>query len=84
MELLAPIYKREKKQHPKPWLLSTRGIPRILDGDVDRISTDAFLPWLDLVCPLLTQVPYLSLLVLPPRWGGDVPRLDLMASQTDF
>ena len=86
LELLAPIYKREKKRHPKPWLLSTGSVPPtpILDGGVDRISTEAFLPWLDLVCPLPTQAPYLSLLVLPPRRGGDVPGLDLMVSQTDF
>ena len=43
----------------------------------------AFLPWSDLVCPLLTQAPYSSLPVLPQRWGGDVPGVDLMASQTD-
>ena len=54
-----------------------------LDGGVDRLYTKAFLPWSDLVCPLLTQVTYSSLPVLPPRWGGDVPGVDLMASLTD-
>ena len=54
-----------------------------VDGFVDRLYTKAFLPWLDLVCPLLMQMPYSSLLVLPLRQGGDVPRVDLMASQTD-
>ena len=54
-----------------------------LDGGVDRFSTKAFLPWLDLVCPLLTQAPYFSLLVLPLGWDGDAPGVDLMASQTD-
>ena len=29
------------------------------------------------------QALYSSLLVLPLRWGGDTPGLDLMASQTD-
>ena len=53
-----------------------------LDGGVDRLYTKAFLPWLDLVCPLLMQVLYSSLPALPPRWGGDAPEVDLMASQT--
>ena len=55
----------------------------VLDEGVDRLYTEAFLPWSDLVCPLLTQVPYLSFLVLPPRWGGDAPGVDLMTSLTD-
>ena len=53
-----------------------------LDGGVDRLYTKAFLPWLDLVCPLLTQVLYSSLPVLLTRWGGDAPGVDLMASLT--
>ena len=84
MELLAPICKREKKQHPQPWLLSIRGSLPTLDGGVDRLSTEAFLPWLDLVCLLPMYAPYLSLPVLPPRWGGDAPGVDLTASQIDF
>ena len=55
-----------------------------LDGDVDRLSTEAFLPWSDLACPLLTQAPYSYLPVLPPRRGGDASGIYLMASQTDF
>ena len=51
-----------------------------LDGGVDRLYTKAFLPWLDLVCPLLTQAIYSFLPVLPPRQGGDAPGVDLMAS----
>ena len=54
-----------------------------LDGGVDSLYTEAFLLWSDLVCPLLMQVLYSSLLVLPLRWGGDAPGVDLMASQTD-
>ena len=37
----------------------------------------------DLVCPLLTQAPYLCLPLLPPRWGGDASGVYLMASQTN-
>ena len=54
-----------------------------LDRGVDRFYTKAFLPRLDLVCPLLMQATYSPLPVLPPRWGGDAPRVDLMASLTD-
>ena len=32
----------------------------------------------------MTQVPYLSFLVLPLRWGGDASEVDLMVSQIDF
>ena len=55
-----------------------------LDGDVDRLSTKAFLLWSELVCPLQTQVSYLSLPVLPLRGNGDTPGVYLMASQIDF
>ena len=54
-----------------------------LDGGVDRLYTKVFLSWLDLVCPLPMQVTYSSLPVLPPRWSGDAPGADLMASQSD-
>ena len=54
-----------------------------LDGGVDRLYTKAFLPWSNLVCPLLTQATYSSLPVLPPRWGGDAPGVDLIASLND-
>ena len=54
-----------------------------LDGGVYRLYTKAFPSWLDLVCPLLMQASYSSLLVLSPRLGGDTPGVDLMASLTD-
>ena len=38
----------------------------------------------DFVCSLPMQVPYSFLPVLPPRWGGDAPVVDLMASQADL
>ena len=84
LELLAPICKREKSG-----ILSRSFFPLevsflALDGGVDRRSREAFLPWLDLVCPLPMQVSYLSLPVLPPRLGGDAPGVDLMASQIDL
>ena len=52
-----------------------------LDGGVDRLYTEAFLPWSNFVYPFLTQALYLSLLVLPLRQGGDVPGVDLVVSQ---
>ena len=73
---------REKKQHPQPWPLSSEGSFTALDGGVDRLSTEAFLPWSDLICALPMQASYLSLPILPPR-GGDAPGVDLTASQTD-
>ena len=79
LELLAPICKREKN-HRTIFLLEV-SLPA-LDGGVDRLYTEAFLSWSDLVCPLAMQVPYSSLLALPPRRGGDAPGVDLMASQT--
>ena len=54
-----------------------------LDGGVDRFYTKTFLSWLDLICPLLTQVTYSSLLVLRLRQGGDAPGVNLMAFLTD-
>ena len=62
--------------------LLERSLPA-LDGGGDKFYMKASLPWSDLVCLLLTQAPYSSLPVLPQRWGGDVPGVDLMASQTD-
>ena len=83
LELLAPICKREKCGiHSHGFFPPEASLPA-LDGGVDRLSTEAFFPWLNLVCPLPTQVPYLSLLGLPPRCGGDAPGVDLMASQID-
>ena len=73
---------RNKKKETSTIFLSEVSFPA-LDGGVDRLYTKAFLPWSDLVCPLLMQSPYSSLPVLPLRWGGDAPGVDLMASQSD-
>ena len=54
-----------------------------LDVGVDRLYTKA-LSWSDVVGPLLTQATYLTFPVLPPRWGGDAPGVDLMVSLTDI
>ena len=81
LKLLAPICKRERKVTSTIFLLEA-SLPA-LDGGVDRLYTKAFLPWSDLVCPLPAQVPYLSLLDLPPRKSGGAPVVDLMASLTD-
>ena len=84
LELLAPICKREKSGiHSRDFFPLEVSFPA-LDGGGDRLSTEAFLPWSNLVCPLLVQAPYSSLLVLPLRWGGDAPGVDLMASQIDL
>lgn len=84
LELLAPICKREKSSiHSHGFFPPEASFPA-LDGGVDRLSTKAFIPWSDLVCPLLKQASYTSLPILPPRWGGDAPGVDLMASQIDF
>lgn len=81
LELSAPIYKREKKATSA--LFVPEAFLPTLDEGVDRLYTKAFLSWSDLVCPLLTQVTYSALPVLPPRRGGDAPGVDLMASLTD-
>ena len=80
LESLAPICKRGKKATSALFLLEA-SLPA-LDGGVDTLYTKAFLPWSDLVCPLVTQATYSSLQVLPSRWGGDAPGVDLMASLT--
>ena len=81
LELLAPICKREKKATSSLFLLEA-SLPA-LDGGVDRLYTKAFLSWSELVCLLTMQATYSSLLVLPSRWGGDAPGIDLMASLTE-
>ena len=78
--MLALICKREKKV-TRDIFLPEASLPA-LDGGVDRFSTEAFLPWSDLVCLLPTQAPYFSLPTLLQRWAGDAPGVDLMASQT--
>ena len=84
LELLAPICEREKSGiHARGFFPPDTSLPA-LDGGVDRLSSKAFLPWSDLVCPLPMQARYSSLLALPPRCGGDAPGVDLMASQIDL
>ena len=84
LELLAPICKREKSSiHSHGFFQPEASFPA-LDGGVDRLSTKAFLLWLDIVCPLPTQASYSSLPVLSPRRGGDARGVELMASQTDL
>ena len=54
-----------------------------LDGDVDRLSIKAFLPWAD--CLSLTDT---GVLLVPPgsttKVGGDAPAVGLVATQTDL
>ena len=66
LKLLAPICKREKSSIHSCGFFSLEAFLPDLGGGVDRLSTKAFLPWSDVVCPLPTEVPYSSLLVLPP------------------
>ena len=84
LELLAPICKREKSGIYRCGFFPPEASLPTLDVGVDKLYIAAFLPWLDLVCPLLTQAPYSSLLALPPKRGEDAPGIDLMASQIDF
>ena len=71
MELLAPICEREKSSiHSRGFSPPEASLPAV-DGGGDRLSTEAFLPWSDLVCPLLMQASYSSLPVLPQRRTGD-------------
>ena len=73
LELLAPIYKGEKRSiHSCGFFVTEESFPA-LDGGVDKLSTEAVHLWSDLVCPLPTQAFYSFLLVLPPRPGGDAP-----------
>ena len=84
LELLIPICKREKSStHGRGFFPPEASLPT-LNECADRLANEAFLPWSELVCPLLTQASYSSLPVLPPRWGGDAPGVDLMAYQIDF
>ena len=74
MKLQAPICKSERSSmHSCGFFFLEASLPALGEG-VDRLSTKAFLPWSDLVCPLLTQVPYSSLLVLPPRGMAEMHR----------
>ena len=78
LELLASICKRGKKETSAIFLPEASLLA--LDGGVDRFYIKAFLSWSDLICLLPMQALYSSLLVLPPRQGGDAPGVDLLAS----
>ena len=67
LEMLAPICKREKSGIHNHGFFPLEASFPALDGGVDRLCTEAFLPCSDLVCPLLMQAPYSPLLVLPLR-----------------
>ena len=50
LEELAPICKREKSSiHNRGFFPLEASFPA-LDGGADRLSTEAFFPWSDLVC----------------------------------
>ena len=86
LELLAPFWKREKSGIHNCGFFLPEAILSSLDEGGNRLSIEVFLPWSDLACPLLTQVPslFLSALLVPLRWNRDAPGVYLMASQTDF
>ena len=79
--LLAPICKR-KKANSDIFLLKA-SLPA-LDGSVDRLYSKTFSFLVRLSLPLLTQEPPSTLPVLPLRWGGDAPEVDLKASLPDI
>ena len=65
LELLVPICKREKSSIHSHGFFPPKAPLPALDGGVDRLSTEVFLPWSDLVCPLPVQAPDSPLPVLP-------------------
>ena len=73
------ICEHNKCYYDKP----TKGIPPCSRWEWRQTFHKAILPWSDLVCPLMTQVPS-AFLTLPLRQGGDAPGVELMASQTDL
>ena len=54
-----------------------------LDGGVDRLYIKSFFFLVRLSLSLTDAGTVLTLLVLPPRRGGDAPGVDLMAFLTD-
>ena len=54
-----------------------------LDGGVDRLYTKSFSFLVGLSLSLTDAGAVSTLTVLPPRWGGDVPGVDLIASLPD-
>ena len=67
LELLALICKREISSIHSHGFFPPEAFFPALGGGVERLSTEAFFPWSGSVCLLLTQAPYSSLLVLPPK-----------------
>ena len=57
LELITPICKREKSSIHSLGFFPSEVFLHALDEGVDRLSTEAFLPWSDLVCPLPMQSP---------------------------
>ena len=55
-----------------------------LDGGVDRLYTKSFSLLVELSLSLTDAGAILTVSVLPPRWGGDVPGVDLIASLPDI
>ena len=72
---VALICKRENSSNQRLCFLPLVVPLPAIGWGVDRVFTEASLPWLDLVSPLPTQAPYSSLQVLPPvavwrcTWG---------------
>ena len=56
LKLLAPIFKREIKRTSIFFLLEASLLA--LDMGVDRLYTEIFLPWSDLVCPCGLLAPF--------------------------
>ena len=55
-----------------------------LDGGVDRLYTKSFSFLIGLNLSLTDAGAFSTLSVLPPRQGGDVPEVDLIASLPDI
>ena len=81
LELLAPICKRKKVT--SAIFLPEASLPA-LDGGVDRLYTKSFFFLVGLNLSLIGAGTILTLPVLPQRWGGDVPGVDLIASLPDI
>ena len=82
LELRAPICKREKSGiHSHGYFTPEVSLPTV-DGGIDRLSIEAFLP-----CQTLSPTNAGILLILPSSTteaGWNAPGVDLMASQIDF
>ena len=69
LELLTPIYKREKSKGPVPWLFSTDGVPPCSRRGWRQVFHLSFLPWPELTCLLPVQVSHYCP-SWPHHWGG--------------